>query len=138
MKKVLLAGFAAAAFLATPAAAQMGGLEGDISRAQVEQFAKMGAGRLDSNSDGTIAQDELDAAVKMIADMGAPAAAGDRLKAMFARFAVDGKVNVDAMVKMQLAAFDTADTDRNGVLTPAERKAAAAAAASEAAAQPSK
>ena len=135
MKKVLLAGFAAAAFLATPGAAQMGGMDGDISRAQVEQFAKMGAGRLDSNSDGTIAQDELDAAVKMIADMGAPASAGDRLKAMFARFAVDGKVNVDSMVKLQLAAFDTADADRNGVLTPAERQAAAA---SEAKAGPAK
>ena len=131
MKKVLLGCFAAAAFLATPAAAQMGGPDSDITRAQMEQFAKMGAGRLDSNSDGAIVQAEVDATIKMMADMGAPAAAGDRLKAMFAKFAVDGKVNVDDMVKTQLAAFDKGDADGNGVLTPAERKAAAAAAQAE-------
>lgn len=131
MKKVLMGCFAAAAFLATPAAAQMGGPDNDMTRAQMEQFARMGAGRLDSNGDGTIVQAEVDAAIKMIAEMGAPAAAGDRLKAMFARFAVDGKINVDDMVKTQLAAFDQADADRNGVLTPAERKAAAAQAKAE-------
>ncbi|HEV2080146.1 MAG TPA: hypothetical protein VGR19_09685 [Allosphingosinicella sp.] len=132
MKKVLLAGLAAAAFVATPAAAQMGGLDGDMTRAQVEQFAKMGAGRLDSNSDGTITRNEVDSMVKMIAEMGAPAAAGDRLKAMFARFAVEDKVNVEQMVKMQLDAFDKSDADGTGVLTAAERKAAAAAADAEA------
>jgi Ca2+-binding EF-hand superfamily protein len=128
MKEFLWAGLVAAAFLGTPATAQMGGSGGNMNRAQTEEFARTTIGRFDVNSDGTISQDELDTAVALMAEMGAPAAAGDRLRAMFANLAVDGTVKIDDVIQMQLTAFDAADANGDGILTRRERRAAAQAA----------
>jgi Ca2+-binding EF-hand superfamily protein len=128
MKEFFWAGLVAAAFLGTPATAQMGGSGGNMNRAQTEEFSRTAIGRFDVNSDGTISQDELDTAVALMAEMGVPAAAGDRLRAMFANLAVDGTVKIDDVIQMQLTAFDAADANGDGILTRRERRAAAQAA----------
>jgi hypothetical protein len=128
MKNFVLKAFAVAALLGTPATAQMRGSDGNMTRAQTEEFARTAIGRFDANADGTISQDELNTAVALMTEMGAPAAAGHQLKAMFANLAVDGNVKIDDVVQMQLAAFDAADANRDGILTQRERRAAAQAA----------
>lgn len=49
---------------------------------------------------------------------------GAMMGGMFARGDNDGRVTLDEVLSRSLARFDAADTDRNGTLTPEERRAA--------------
>lgn len=122
---------AVAAFPAAPATAQAG-MQGDVTRAQMQDSLPSQLGRLDLNGDGFISKDELDTVLGLVAQSGAPAQVGERLQTMFDKFAKAGKVSIAEVVASQMAAFDKADVNHDGKLSQQERDAATAAARAEA------
>lgn len=136
MNKPFLIGAALLAGTAAPAFAQGQDPNAPLQRAEVQQRLTERFGRADLNHDGIISQDEVTTIVQMMQSGGAPAEAVGRLQAMFAAQATNGRLNVADAVTHQLAAFDAADANHDGTLTPQERQAAMAArAAAPAAAQ---
>ena len=123
--------FLLAATLATPALAQPRGPDGDLRRADVQTRLEERLGRIDVNHDGTITQDEISTVVQMMQSNGAPAEAGQRVQAMFARSAQNGRISIADTVQRQLAAFDQADANHDGIRSVAERDAAVAAAGAQ-------
>jgi Ca2+-binding EF-hand superfamily protein len=103
---------------------------------KAERRAKAFA-RLDANSDGVVSRDEFTNAqagagqraagmqrMKMMRRMGAARMGAARAGAMAALADKDGRIAIDAAVKAALARFDAADANRDGRLTPEERRAA--------------
>jgi hypothetical protein len=133
MNKAFLIGVSLAATLATPALAQRGQPEGDLRRADVQTRLTERLGQVDINHDGTITQSEINTVVQMMQANGAPAQASERVQAMFARSAQNGQISVADTVQRQLAAFDLADVNHDGIMSAAERQAAVAAASAAAA-----
>lgn len=126
MNRLLIA--ALPLLIVTPAFAQDGGGQphGNLApqtKAQAEQREQMIFDQLDTNHDGYITQDEINAFIKLMGDN--PRITG-RVTKMFADSDAnhDGKVSA-AEAKVQVdAAFDAADTNHDGVLTAEERQAA--------------
>ena len=136
MNKAFLIALGVTATLGSPAFAQRGGPEGDLRRADVQTRLQERLGRIDVNHDGTITQAEISQVVQMMQANGAPAEAGQRVQAMFARSAQNGQISIADTVQRQLAAFDQADANHDGVMSVAERQAAVAAAGAEGAQRP--
>ena len=129
MNKAFLIGASLAATLAGPAFAQpRGGPEGDLRRADVQTRLQERMARIDVNRDGTITQEEIATVVRMMQANGAPAQAAERVQAMFARSAQNGRISIADTVQRQMAAFDQGDANHDGTMSVAERQAAVAAA----------
>ncbi len=89
--------------------------------------------RLDANNDGAVSRDEFTNAgaamekrgggMRRMKAMRAMRGAGGA-GAMAALADKDGRIAIDAVVKAALARFDAADANRDGTLTPEERRAA--------------
>lgn len=89
--------------------------------------------RLDANNDGAVSRDEFANAgaamekrgggMRRMQMMRAMRGAGG-MGAMAALADKDGRIAIDAVVKAALARFDSADANRDGTLTPEERRAA--------------
>ena len=121
----------AATILASPAAAQPGSLQSDLTREQAGERAELLFDRFDRNHDGVVTRAEaqrLGAKLMLIrAKTGrdpAPGLGGHTLRFLERRFA-----GLDAVTKEQfedavLAHFDQMDRDHDGVLTAAERQSA--------------
>jgi Ca2+-binding EF-hand superfamily protein len=98
-------------------AAELAAADAGLARARLDaEF-----GKLDTNKDGQLSKVEFLAAApqpsSLVAGMGKTIAALDKNK--------DGKVTADEFRAPQLAMFDRLDTNHDGVLSDAERKAAA-------------
>lgn len=93
------------------------------SKAQAEERAQMVFEQLDANHDGFVTQDEIDAFTKLMGDN--PRMVG-RVTKMFTDSDAnhDGKVSAAEAKAHADAAFDAADTNHDGILTPEERQAA--------------
>jgi len=100
------------------------------TKAEAEERAQMVFEQLDANHDGFITQDEIDAFTKMMGDN--PRITG-RVTRMFGESDAnhDGKVSAAEAKTRADAAFDAADTDHDGVLSPEERQAAKARSAAQ-------
>jgi EF hand len=131
MNKAFLIGLGLASSLAAPAFAQPGQPPADIHRADVDTRVRERFGRADLNHDGAITQDEITTIVGMMQANGAPPQAAERIQAMFARDAQNGRITIADIVQRQLATFDAADANHDGTLTVAEQQAARAAAGAE-------
>src|SRR3954471_4994846 len=128
MTKTIFAGTAlaalaaSAAFAAPPAAAPapaappaaaaprgpMGGDEGPVTRAQMQQTIAGQFAEMDTNKDGSITA----------AEMGERAGMIQRLDSNG-----DGKLTVDEVSKRMLGMFDMVDANHDGIVTPEERSA---------------
>ncbi len=123
MKMMMAAGAAAVAILAgAPALAQRGPM-GPVTKdaylaMQKERFATM-----DSNKDGVVTKDELTA--QLAARMGDSSPPPQMVDAMFERLDAneDGKITAAEVEAIETARFDEMDTDKDGTLTPEERRA---------------
>jgi hypothetical protein len=93
------------------------------SKEQAEQRAQMAVEQLDANHDGSVTQDEIDSFTKLMGDN--PRMVG-RVTKMFTESDAnhDGKVSAAEAKAHADAAFDAADADHDGILTPEERQAA--------------
>lgn len=100
------------------------------TKADAEQRAQMIFEQLDANHDGSIDQSEIDAFTKLMGDN--PRITG-RVARMFTESDAnhDGKVSAAEAKGHADAAFDAADADHDGILTPEERQAARAKSAAE-------
>ena len=121
--------------------------DGKLDRADHEAMRAQHQGkmfdRMDSNHDGTISRDEFAAGHKGMGGMGGmgmggmgkdgtpPEHAGQMRHMMMGMMVMHkadpnhtGVVSKDGFVGAALAMFDSADTNHDGTLTPAERKAA--------------
>lgn len=89
-----------------------------VSRADAQAKAVADFDRLDTNRDGKLSADELNAS---------SGPGGGRMGAMLLRFADangDGAIGKDEFIAAAMKRFDSADADGNGQLTKAERDAA--------------
>lgn len=97
--------------------------DGAITRAELIDWRKANFSRFDRNRDGLLSDGDIPRLV-----MGTSIAAQfDELKTQF-DINRDGRVTRDEFVGAPTLLFDAADTNRDNVLTRAERDAAAAAA----------
>ena len=111
--------------------------QGDMTRAQAEQRAETRFARMDANSDGKL--DQADRAAmrdKMFARIDTDgngqisrtefdAMAGKQRKGQRGnRMAANGEVTKAAFVDRAMTMFERADANKDGTVTPAERKAA--------------
>lgn len=111
----------------TLSAAELAAAEGRVQQqrlAQLRQRFETNFTRLDTNKDGQLSRAEFIAAAPTT-----PATAPDGAK-IVAQLDKnkDGKISADEYRAPILSRFDALDTNRDGVLSPAERQAAAAAA----------
>jgi Ca2+-binding EF-hand superfamily protein len=134
MNRLLVA--ALPVLLAAPALAQDQDARGGFraanqTRTEAEQRAAAAFSMLDTNRDGVVSKDELDAAAKMTA---ANPRMAERITRMFAESDAnhDGKLTAAEATARADQAFDAADADHDGVLTPEERQAARQKAAGQA------
>ena len=122
MTRTILFGAAVAALTATAAFAQPPAppqaAPGPMTRAQMQQMTQQRFTEADANHDGSISQEEMVAAG---ADAARAAATMQRMDANH-----DGKISLDELTARQMAAFDAADTNHDGIVTPEERAAAMA------------
>jgi Ca2+-binding EF-hand superfamily protein len=120
MTRILFVGAAVAILAAVPAFAQPGAdaNAGPITRAQMQQTMQQRFAQMDTNHDGFVTTEEMNAG-------GADA---QHAAAMLQRFDTnhDGKISLDELMTRQMAMFDAADTNHDGVLSPEERQAAMA------------
>ena len=131
MNRLLIA--ALPLLIVTPAFAQdnsgapRGGGGQSQTKADAEQREQMIFDQLDTNHDGFISQDEVNAFTKLMGDN--PRMTG-RVTKMFTESDAnhDGKVSIAEAKAHADAAFDAADANHDGILTPDERQAARAAA----------
>ncbi|MCW1429100.1 EF-hand domain-containing protein [Novosphingobium sp. JCM 18896] len=119
MKHVTIAAAALAASLAGAALAQpFPDPYGDATVARADEEAKAGErfAAADTNHDGAISEDELEAAAQ-----GQRGPGGGGLRRADAN--EDGKITKDEFVAAQLRRFDMQDANKDGQLTKAERDA---------------
>ena len=99
-------------------------LPGPITRAQMQQFCRELFDALDSNGDGVLDQAEQKFALERLEAHGISSAG---LRKEFAdASAPDGRVRFQSLLTVRMRNFDAADTNRDGVLDPAENAAAQA------------
>jgi Ca2+-binding EF-hand superfamily protein len=124
MNRLLIA--ALPLLIVTPAFAQDGqgghSMPASQTKAEAEERVQMVFDQLDTNHDGFITQDEVDAFTKMMGNN--PRITG-RVTKMFVESDAnhDGKLSAAEAKAHADAAFDAADTNHDGVLSPEERQA---------------
>ena len=81
---------------------------------------------LDANRDGRLTRDEFAGAETMRSEGGMRGMRRARMMRKHGAMALgaDGRIEIDAVVKRALERFDAADANRDGTLTPEERRAA--------------
>lgn len=135
MKSLILAGAAALALTGTAIAqapgAPAGRPQGNILRADATAMVDQLFARVDSNRDGRITRDEMQAARQQFAQSrpgaGAEAqapAGGRGPMGMPSGPGFDGTITLEQARSMALERFDRMDGDRDGIVTPDERQAA--------------
>src|SRR5881398_2344790 len=99
-----------------------------IERAQGEEMIKGMFGQIDANHDGVADATEQTAILEALKGAGAPEAALAAVRRILTEsVGPDGKVTLATFVKSRMTAFDKADTNHDGKLTPAEQEASRAA-----------
>jgi Ca2+-binding EF-hand superfamily protein len=132
MNRLLIA--ALPLLIVTPAFAQDaqggGAMPASETKAEAEARAQLAFGLLDANQDGVVTQDEANAFAARASDN--PRVAGRVMKTFTESDANhDGKVTWAEAKARADAAFDAADTNHDGVLSPEERMAAKAKSAAQ-------
>jgi Ca2+-binding EF-hand superfamily protein len=97
---------------------------GSETKAEAEQRAAMAFSMIDTNHDGVVTQDELNAFIKAAPDE----RIARRVTRMFSEADVDhdGRLTADEAKASADRSFDAADTNHDGVISPEERQAARA------------
>jgi hypothetical protein len=120
MTRIALFGAAIAALTAASVSAQPAAApaQGPMTRAQMQASVQQQFAQMDANHDGFITQDE----------MVAGGTDAQRAAAMMQRMDTDhdNKLSLAELSARRLAAFDAADTNHDGILSPEERAAAMA------------
>jgi hypothetical protein len=121
MKLQMLAGVIALG-IAAPALAQ-GGPQGPQTRAEFQAAQKAQFAGFDANKDGSVTKEEITAAVTARMEGRTPPA--QMLDMLFARLDTngDGKATAEEADASAMSRFDAWDANKDGTLTPEERRA---------------
>jgi hypothetical protein len=100
-----------------------------IDRAQGEEMIKGMFAQIDANHDGVADAAEQAAILEALKGAGAPESALTSVRRMFSEGGgSEGKVTLATFLRARMTAFDKADTNHDGKLSPAEQEASRAAA----------